>query len=75
MQFEEMNVQGSRLFLYYNERKLDKDIPEDAGSTISEAVIALKKYGLCKESEWPYDEKTLLFVPQKIVTPMHCQTN
>jgi len=45
---------GSRLFLYYNERKLDGDVPEDAGSTLSEGVNALCKYGLASEALWPY---------------------
>lgn len=49
-----MDFLGSRLFLYYNERKLDKDIKTDAGSTVSEGIKALKLFGLCKESTWPY---------------------
>ena len=46
---------GSRLFLYYNERKLEGDIPDDNGAELSDGIKALEKYGLCPESEWPYD--------------------
>lgn len=45
----------SRLFVYYNERKMEHSISEDAGALISDGVITLQKYGVCPESEWPYD--------------------
>ena len=46
---------GSRLFLYYNERKLENDIPDDAGAQLSDGVKVLCTYGICPEAEWPYD--------------------
>jgi C1A family cysteine protease len=46
---------GSRLFLYYNERKLENDIPDDAGALLSDGIQCLLNYGICSESEWPYD--------------------
>lgn len=48
---------GSHLFLYYNERMLDNpyNITDDSGSTISQGIVALKKFGICKETSWPYD--------------------
>ena len=46
---------GSRLFLYYNERKLENDIADDIGSTLSNGIICLKTYGICSETDWPYD--------------------
>jgi C1A family cysteine protease len=46
---------GSRLFLYYNERKLDNDIPHDSGSTLDNGIEILKKYGICSENDWNYD--------------------
>ena len=46
---------GSRLFLYYNERVKDGDVPDDAGSTLSQGVQCLADKGLCAESLWPYD--------------------
>lgn len=46
---------GSRLFHYYNERKMDKDISEDAGSTLTTGSKVLSKIGLCSEGSWPYN--------------------
>jgi len=54
IQYLQPNLQGSRLFLYYNERKLDNNIPDDSGATLSDGIICLLKYGICQESEWPY---------------------
>jgi C1A family cysteine protease len=47
---------GSRLFHYYNERKMDGDIYQDGGSTITQGIKALEKYGVCRESLWPYND-------------------
>ena len=54
-QFNDPKFTGSRLFLYYNERFLDgDDVQIDDGSTLSQGVKALIKYGVCNESMWPY---------------------
>ena len=45
----------SRLFLYYNERKLEGDIGQDAGAQLSDGIKTLTTYGICPESQWPYD--------------------
>jgi len=50
---------ASKLFLYYNERYLDSLQGDNApgiddGSTISQGVSALRKYGVCSTSKWPY---------------------
>ena len=47
--------QPSALFQYYNERVLDGDVGDDAGSSISTGLAALKQFGICPESDWPYD--------------------
>lgn len=44
----------SRLYLYYNVRLLDKNINQDAGSTLSQGITALEKYGICSERLCPY---------------------
>ena len=54
-EYDVPSFMGSRLFLYYNERKLEGDIPDDNGAQLSDGVKCLEKYGLCPESEWPYD--------------------
>jgi C1A family cysteine protease len=46
---------GSRLFVYYNERKLENDIPDDAGATLADGIKTLTVHGVCPESEWPYN--------------------
>lgn len=47
----------SRLFLYYNERRLEGTISDDAGAIIRDGIKTLNKYdyGICDESLWPYD--------------------
>jgi len=46
----------SRLFLYYNSRLLDNDndIKIDDGTTLTQGINVLKKYGVCSEKTWPY---------------------
>ena len=54
VQYVNPSFTPSRLFLYYCERVLDGDIYDDAGSTISQGVNALIRYGICPESDCPY---------------------
>jgi C1A family cysteine protease len=44
----------SRLFLYYNERKLGNDILDNTSSTLSQGINALEKFGICSEIMYPY---------------------
>lgn len=44
----------SRLFLYYNTRLLDKNINQDAGSTLTQGIRALERFGISSENTWPY---------------------
>jgi C1A family cysteine protease len=46
---------GSRLFIYYNERKIEGTIEEDADAQLHDCIDTLKIYGVCPESDWPYD--------------------
>lgn len=51
----------SRLFLYYNERKINNQIHHssdritDNGAWGPDIILALHEYGICPESMWPYD--------------------
>jgi C1A family cysteine protease len=45
----------SRLFIYYNERKMEGNISEDAGAEIRDGIKSVNKVGICDEKEWPYD--------------------
>lgn len=44
----------SRLFIYYNERRIEGTISQDAGAMIRDGVKSLKTYGSCDETLWPY---------------------
>lgn len=46
----------SRLFIYYNERKVEHTVPLDAGAMIRTGIKSVNKIGACKESTWPYDD-------------------
>lgn len=45
----------SRLFIYYNERKMEGNISEDSGAEIRDGIKSVNKEGVCNEEEWPYD--------------------
>jgi C1A family cysteine protease len=45
----------SRLFIYYNERAIEGTIGYDSGAMIRDGIKVLAKYGVCAESNWPYD--------------------
>ena len=62
--FDAPNYSPSRLFLYYNERMLDNDISIDAGSTLSQGINALKKFGVCSETLWAYNISKFAIKPQ-----------
>lgn len=59
MQFDRMK-QGlsiyvpSRLMIYYEERKIEGTINEDAGAEIRDGMKAMTKTGACDEKLWPY---------------------
>lgn len=55
----------SRLFIYYNARKLQGWEDEDSGSLIADAIEGLKKWGACSEDTWPFDEDAVLEKPKK----------
>jgi len=61
---------SSRLFVYYNERKMENDIPDDAGASLSDGIKTLQKYGVCTESAWPYDVAQFAVAP-----PAHCYSD
>jgi GH25 family lysozyme M1 (1,4-beta-N-acetylmuramidase) len=65
----------SRLFIYYNERKIESTVPLDAGAQIRDGIKSVASQGDCPESEWTYDAtpadpNSNLFPPNsKAVTP------
>ena len=55
MRQNEDYTQMSRLFLYYQERKMEGTINEDSGAQIKDGILATAKTGLCEEKYWKYD--------------------
>lgn len=53
----------SRLFVYYNARKILGDPAFDNGSTISAGMAALLAFGAPKESSWPYKPDSFAKTP------------
>jgi C1A family cysteine protease len=44
----------SRLFIYYNERKIEGTVPSDSGAMIRDGIKSVASDGACPEPEWPY---------------------
>ena len=44
----------SRLYVYYNERLLEGEVSQDAGASLQDGIMAIAKYGACKEMLCPY---------------------
>lgn len=45
----------SRLFIYYNERVIEKTVNTDSGANIRDGIKSVNKQGVCPETEWPYN--------------------
>jgi len=45
----------SRLFIYYNERVMERTVDSDSGAQIRDGVKCVAKQGDCPEPMWPYD--------------------
>lgn len=56
-------IDPSKLFLYYNVRKLEGSIEEDSGAYIRDVFKTLNKEGVCKETSWPYITSKFKNVP------------
>ncbi len=48
-------VDMSRLFVYYNERVIEKSVNHDSGAQIRDGIKTLVKQGACTEQRWPYN--------------------
>jgi C1A family cysteine protease len=56
-------VHMSRLFVYYNERKIEGTIDFDSGAAIRDGIKTLARNGVCTEEKWPYDIKKFQIRP------------
>ena len=60
-QFDEIRQENSdsfmpsRLFIYYNERKMEGSVNADSGANIRDGVKSINRQGVCHEGIWPYD--------------------
>jgi C1A family cysteine protease len=52
---KEHQLDLSRLFVYYNARLIEDAVQQDVGAYVRDVVKALKQYGVCAESVWPYN--------------------
>ena len=55
----------SRLFIYYNERVVEGTVKQDAGAQIRDGIKVVAKFGVCKESTWPYNIAKFASKPTK----------
>lgn len=53
----------SRLFIYWNERKLAGTVTKDSGAPLRDGIKVAAKQGVCSESRWPYDPGKVLAEP------------
>src|SRR5574342_356480 len=44
----------SRLFVYYNERVIERSVKSDSGAMLRDGIKTLAKQGVCREKKWPY---------------------
>lgn len=54
IQYLQKDFMPSRLFIYYNERKIEGTIKEDSGAMIRDGIKTVVKDGVCHESKWKY---------------------
>jgi len=45
----------SRLFIYFNERRMEGSVGSDSGAMIRDGIKSVAKQGVCPEDTWPYD--------------------
>jgi C1A family cysteine protease len=63
IQFDKMKqahpetLRPSRLFIYYNERAIERSIESNCGAQIRTGIKSVAKRGVCHEHLWPYREK------------------
>jgi C1A family cysteine protease len=53
----------SRLFIYYNERKIEDTISSDSGAQIHDGISVLANIGVCSEDDLPYNIKKFTTAP------------
>jgi C1A family cysteine protease len=57
----------ARLFIYYNERKLEGKVAYDAGARLRDGIKVVAKHGAPPERLWPYEEDRFANEPPRRV--------
>lgn len=70
-QFDEIkdynsSILPSRLFLYYNERKMEGTVNYDSGASLRDGMKSVASDGICNEKYWPYDINKYKISPTEI---------
>ncbi len=60
------NFAPSRLFIYYNERRMEGTVSTDSGAQIRDGIKSVAKQGACPEPDWPYDISKFTVQPPKV---------
>ena len=61
-----MSFLPSRLFIYYNERKLENNVAHDSGAQLRTGIKTIVNTGACNEALWPYRPERFADEPDKI---------
>ena len=56
-------VLPSRSFIYWNARQAEGTTAYDSGAAVRDAVGGVAKYGVCPDSEFPYDDRVFNVAP------------
>jgi C1A family cysteine protease len=56
----------SRLFIYYNERAMEGNVGQDSGAQLRDGIKTMAKYGVCKETLWPYVPQRFTKKPSRV---------
>lgn len=70
IQFEQIkqrrrSFKPSRLFIYYNERVIERTVMQDAGAQIRDGIKTVATLGAPPETDWPYDISKFTNQPPK----------
>ena len=63
IQFIQPELTPSRLFAYYNARKIEGTTDEDAGCCVHDCIQGVVTNGICSETDWPYIEDNATVTP------------
>jgi len=71
-------IDQSRLFIYYNERLIEKKVSEDSGAMLRDGIKSLVSWGSCPEKIWPYNPSDFAKKPSTkcyAAAKKHCITS